>query len=98
MACLKMQPDGFRMFAESEAIGSEIHTVTGGLMVAHVANLNRIRQAAGGLDPEIGENGMARVRVGDDKGLFSVALAAFVDLVGVGRAPIVGRPQLELRV
>ena len=75
MACLEMEQDGFRVFAESKAIGSEIHAITGGLVVAQAADFNRVRQAAGGFDAEIGENRMSGVRVGDDKGFFAGALA-----------------------
>jgi hypothetical protein len=98
MACLQIKQDGFGMFAEGQAIGSEIHAVTGALLPAQAANLHRIGQTAGRLDAEIGKNGMARVRVVDDKGFFACALAAFVDFVGIRRAPIVGWRQFDFRV
>ena len=86
------------MFAEGQAIGPEIHAITGGLSVAQVPNFHRVGLAAGGLDAEIGKNGMARVGVGDDEGFFAGALAAFVDFVGIGRPPIMDGWQFDFRV
>jgi len=98
MACLKMKQDRFSVFAKSQAIGSEIHAVTGALPAVQAANLYRIGQAAGRLDAEIGENGMSRICVGNDKGFFAGALAAFVDFVGIRRPPIMNGRQFNFGI
>jgi hypothetical protein len=92
---LQIKQDRFSMFAERQSIGSEIHAVTGALLIAQAPNLHRISQTARGLDSKIGENGMPRICVGDDKGFFPGALAALVDFVGISRPPIVGWRQFN---
>ena len=63
MARLQIKQHCLAMFAERQAIGPEIHAVTGGLLAIQLANLNRVGQAASGLDAEIGKNGgVARPR------------------------------------
>jgi hypothetical protein len=76
-------------------IPPEIHAVTSALLAAQAANLHRVGQTAGRFDAEIGENGMPRVHVGDDKEFFAGALSAFVDFVGISRSPIMDGRQFD---
>ncbi len=98
MPGLKVKRDGFDVLAEAQAIRAEIHTVANGLACIQTANFDRLRQATGGFDTEIGEDGMPRLDVRDSEHFLTPALASFVDLVGVGCAPVVGRRQFEFPV
>ena len=95
MARLQIKPNGFRVFAKAQAVGAEIHAIAGGLLFAQAANLHRVRQPAGRFDAEIRKQRMARVRVGDGKGFIAGALAAFVDLVRIGRPPVMRGGQFD---
>ena len=96
MARLKVESDGFDVFAEPQAIDTKIHAVANGMLRRQIAYFDRVGQAACGFDSEIGEDGMLRVGVGNDEHFLTRALAALVDFVGVGGAPVVGWWELKL--
>lgn len=98
MAGLKVKTDGFDMFAETQAVGAEIHAITSRLVRVQIPNLDRIGQAAGGFDAEVGKDGMRGRQVGDDERFLAGALAALVDFVRVGGAPVVRRRQFDLQI
>jgi hypothetical protein len=86
-----MQQHRLDVFARAQPIDAEIHTVAAELPLAHVANLNRVSEAAAGADAEVGEDWMARVGVRDAELLRPGAGAAAADLVFVRRAPVMRR-------
>jgi hypothetical protein len=90
-ARLKVQQYGFDVFAGAKTVDAEIYTVASELPPAHVADFDRVSEAAAGADAEVGEDRMTRVGVRDAEFLSPGACAAAVDLVFVRRAPIVRR-------
>ena len=92
---LQMQQNRFDVLARAQAVDAKIHAVTGKLTPAHIADFDRVNQPAARGDAEVREDRVARVKVGDGEGLVAGALAAPVDFLGVGRAPVVWRRELD---
>jgi len=86
---LKLEQYGFNVFAGSQAVDAKIHAVTGEMPSAHITDLDCISQTAGGLDPEVGEDGMRGCGIRDAKRFLEGALAALIDFIGIGCAPVV---------
>src|SRR6266571_5318760 len=83
------------MLASAQAVDAKVHTVAGELALAQVADLHRVRHPAGRLHAEVREDGMGQVGVGDAERLFPRPQPAPVDFIGVGRAPVVRRGNLD---
>lgn len=82
------------MLAYAQPVDPEIHAAAVELTIPNVPHLHRIREAARRLDPEVGEHRVLGCGVADDERLLPGALPALVDLVRIGRAPVVERGEL----
>ena len=86
------------MFAGAEAVRRKIHAVTRELPTGHIADFHRVGHAAGVFDAETRVHGFACVEVADDEAFGARALPPAVDLVRIGRAPIMRGRQGDIAV
>ncbi|HTA30371.1 MAG TPA: hypothetical protein VK731_07790, partial [Candidatus Cybelea sp.] len=89
------EQDRFDMFARAEAVDAKIDAIAIELSLPDVAHLDLVGQAAGGFDGEIRKNGMRGVEIEDLERLRARPEAAAVDLILIGRAPVVEGRRLK---
>ena len=86
----QLEQDGFDVFACAQTIGKEVNAITSELPSSHIADLHRVGHAGGAADSKTREHRLARISVADGKAFIARPQTPAVNLVGIGRAPIVG--------
>ena len=93
---LQIEQGGLDVLARAEPVDPEIDAGAGEAELRETSHFHGVGHAARRAHPEVGENRMAGIQVGDSRGLCLRAELAPGDFIGVGCAPIVGMRQFDI--